>query len=115
MKTIAVDEKYMPDENTPLLNSLLDPDDKEPIPLKTSEGEDVFFEQLATIPYEGKIYCLLHPTQAVDGVAEDECIVFVYDRDGDAELLFVEEDDAICAAVYDEYLELLGEGEGAEQ
>ena len=115
MKPIAVDIKYEPNENTTLLNSLLDPENKEPIFLTTADGEDLSFDQIATIPYDEKIYCVLVPTEPMEGIDEDECLIFVYDREGEDEKLVLEESEETCAAVYDVYLQLLEEGEEQEQ
>ena len=79
--------------------------------LDESENE-VEFEWIATVPYkngeETRIYCILKPTTQVEGVADDEAIVFkIYEQWLDGfEDLEVESDLDVAEAVFAEYEKL---------
>ncbi len=100
-------------EDTPLLNRLLDPADREPIPVTCTDGSVVPFEQLAAIPYAGTLYLVLRPMQYIegendtDGISEDECIVFKYAQDDTDEGIIIETDDELVEAVYEAYIKLI--------
>ena len=68
------------------------------------------FEQAAVIPMDGSVYVILVPVTPMEGVGEDEGVVFVIeeDEDGEAVLSLVVEDDVIDA-VFNEYDGLLEE------
>ena len=112
-ETVAKEEKPLD-----LLDVLLDKDNKEPIVLMDEKGRQIAFEQVAIIPYDIKeerfLYCVLKPIDQVDGVAEDEAIVFVVDQDKTGNtILRVEEDEERAIAVFDKYYDLLEEARGA--
>ena len=112
-ETVAKEEKSLD-----LLDVLLDKDNKEPIVLMDEKGRQIAFEQVAIIPYDIKeerfLYCVLKPIDQVDGVAEDEAIVFVVDQDKTGNtILRVEEDEERAIAVFDKYYDLLEEARGA--
>lgn len=91
---------------TPLLNRILDPDDKDPIAIDTADGP-IDFEQIAYIPYQHCVYVVMHNLSPIDGIGEDECMVFRYVQDGDEENLLLEDDEEVATAVYDIYISLL--------
>lgn len=97
-----------------LLDVLLDSENKDPIILMDEKGKKLTFEQVAVIPYgnenEKKLYCVLKPMDKIDGIADDEAIVFLVDEDNDANtILRVEEDEEVAIAVFDKYYDLLEE------
>ena len=92
-----------------ILDILLDEDDNDPITLYNEKGEAVIFEQIALIPMNGGIYTLLKPVQPIEGMGEDEALVFeVIHGVGESRLEVVQED-AIIDGVFDIYYELLEE------
>lgn len=95
---------------------LLDPENNEPIVLYDENEKPVSFEQIALIPYEEKLYAILKPVEKMDGVADDEAIVFSFEEDdaNEDQLLVVEENDAIIDEVFAIYNKLLDEQDAAE-
>ncbi len=102
-------EKEM--ERKDVLDILLDEDNKEPIVLSDEEGKRFTFEQIAVIPYNDKVYAVLKPVDKIDGVNEDEAIVFVVDERPTGSVLMVESDEKVAISVFDEYYNLLDEAE----
>lgn len=105
---------------TDLLDILLDQDNHEPIVLMDDDGKEVAFEQVAIIPHDvdgaKKLYAILKPLDKMEGINDDEAIVFFVDEDDEGNtLLRVEEDETTAIEVFDEYYKLLkaanGEGE----
>lgn len=94
------------------IRRLLDPKDDGPIVLYDESDNKVEFEQIALIPLADKLYAILKPAQKMDGVADDEAIVFSFQEDDEqAPILVVEENDKIIDEVFDVYNQLLDEEE----
>lgn len=94
------------------IRRLLDPKDNEPIVLYDENDNQVEFEQIALIPLEDKLYAILKPAKKMEGVADDEAIVFSFQEDEEqAPILVVEESDKIIDEVFDVYNKLLDEEE----
>ncbi len=92
------------------IRRLLDPKDSDPIVLYDENDNKVEFEQIALIPYEEKLYTILKPVEKMEGVADDEAIVFAFEEDADDDqILVVEENDSIIDAVFDVYNKLVDE------
>ena len=96
-----------------LLDVLLDEDNDDPITVYDKNDKPVRFDQVAIIPFKEKLYAILKPIDEMEGVEDDEVIVFLIEEteDGDAELV-IETDEPTAMKVYDEYLKLLDEAEG---
>lgn len=97
----------MTEEKT-IFEILTDEDDAENIVLQDEEGNDVEFEQIATIPIDEDLYCILRPLNVPD-LAEDEAVVFLLEEDEDSETLSVVEDEEIAERVFAEYYKLCDE------
>ncbi len=102
-----------------LLDVLLDQDNKEPIVLMDENGKQMTFEQVAVIPYEvrkeKRLYCVLKPLDKIEGIGDDEAIVFLVDTDDDGNsVIRIEEDEEIAIAVFDKYYDLLEEARKEE-
>ena len=96
-------------ENDPI-HRLLDPKDSDPIVLYDEDDNKVEFEQIALIPLQDKLYAILKPAKKMEGVADDEAIVFGFQEDDEqAPVLVVEENDKIIDEVFDVYNKLLDE------
>lgn len=94
------------------IERLLDENDLGTIVLYDENDKEVEFEQIAIIPLENEVYAILKPVLEMEGVADDEAIVFLLDADEESEdVLSVVEDDAIIDAVFDAYYKLLDEDE----
>ena len=98
-------------EEMNILDILLDEDNKEPIVLVDGKGKRISFEQIAVIPYKERIYAVLKPVENIEGIADDEAIVFYVDATGEEPVLMVETDEKTAIAVFDEYYNLLDESE----
>ena len=97
-----------------IVDILLDEDNEEPILLMGEDGKQILFDQVAVIPYqvqgETRLYAILKPIDKIEGVEDDEAIVFYVDvRDEDDSLIRVEEDESIARAVFEKYYELLAD------
>ncbi len=97
-----------------LLDVLLDQENKEPIVLMDENGKQITFEQVAVIPFEVKkekrLYCVLKPLDKIEGIGEDEAIVFLVDTDDEGNsIIKIEEDEEVAIAVFDKYYDLLEE------
>lgn len=80
------------------------------ITLTTSEGEEVDFIEIAGIAYEGKFYLILQPVELLEGMGEDEALVFeVYKDENGNDKLEIELSDPVIDAVFEEYNRLLDE------
>ena len=86
---------------------LMDENNKDNIVLLDPQEKEVEFSQVAVIPYKEKIYAILKPVKEMEGVAEDEALVFALDTVDDQECLVMVEDDKTIDAVFKGYYELL--------
>ncbi|MDD3397414.1 MAG: DUF1292 domain-containing protein [Clostridia bacterium] len=109
MKKETVDEKN--DEN--ILDVLLDEENDSPITLYDEKDKAIKFEQVAIIPIDEKLYAILKPIDEMEGVAEDEALVFLIDEksEKDSQLIVIT-DETIAMQVFDEYYKLLESIEG---
>lgn len=90
-----------------LIDVLFDPNNCDPITLMDEDGKQMVFKQVAVVPYDGSIYCVLKPLTKLDGIADDEAIVFRLEEDETGAGLKVEEDEPTVLAVFEAYYELL--------
>ena len=101
------------EEERDLLDILLDKDNKENVVLYNGEGKRIEFEQIAIIPIdregeERKLYVILKPVELLEGMSEDEAVVFLCDFDEEGETrLTVEENDDVAKEVFEKYYELI--------
>ena len=91
-----------------LLDILLDEDNEDPITLYDDNDKPIRFDQVAIIPMQDKLYAILKPIDELEGVADDEAIVFCVNElpNGEA-TLEVESDEKTAILVFDEYYKLL--------
>ncbi len=96
-----------------LLDVLLDENNTAPLYMTDEKGKQLKFDQVAVIPYgEDLLYCILKPITKIDGIADDEAIVFRVDEDANGNAtLVVEEDEKIAISVFDQYYSLVEEEE----
>ena len=87
-------------------------DDDDIVTLMSANGEEIQFVEIAGIAYRGNFYAILQPVELLDGMEEDEALVFKVTRGKDGEDKFeVELDDTVIDAVFVEYNRLLDEAE----
>lgn len=95
----------MSDYTNPI-DALYDEDNNDAIILFNEKGEEIAFEQIALIPQADKVYAILKPIQPLEGVGEDEGLVFfINDDEGILELITDEKIIDDVFAVYDELVE----------
>ena len=101
------------DSERDIVDVLLDEDDHEPIVLVDGGGSKVAFEQIAVIPHNDKLYCILKPITHIEGVEDDEAIVFYVDeQEGKDPALMVETNELTAIDVFEEYYDLIEEHRG---
>jgi hypothetical protein len=78
------------------------------ITLRSADGEDVDFVEIAGIAHEGKFYAILQPVELLEGMADDEALVFLVTTDEDGNDKFnIELNEDVIDAVFKEYNRLL--------
>ena len=88
------------------IDALYDEDNNDAIILINEKGEEIAFEQIAIIPQGDKVYAILKPIQPLEGVGEDEGLVFfINDDEGILELITDEKIIDDVFTVYDELVE----------
>ena len=94
-----------------VIGRLLDENDEDPVTLYDENDKETEFEQVAIIPIDEKIYVILKPITKIEGVADDEALVFVIDEIDDEDMLVLVDDDKIINEFFDVYYKLLEEDE----
>lgn len=103
----------MADEKIPESIEHMVDDNDDVVTLMSANGEEIDFVEIAGIAYCGNFYAILQPVELLDGMEEDEALVFKVTRGKDGEDKFeVELDDTVIDAVSAEYNRLLAEAEG---
>ena len=98
--------------DTPInpIDALYDENNNDAIILFNENGEEIAFEQVAIIPISEKVYAILKPIQPMDGVGEDEGLVFsIEQNDEGEEYLMLTVDEEIIDAVFTVYDALVSE------
>ena len=86
-----------------ILDQLFDPENTDIITLYGSNGDRIDFEQIALVPQGEAVYVILKPVTPMEGVDEDEGLVFaIEDMENDPHLALVT-DIEIIDAVFDVY------------
>ena len=88
-----------------LIDTLLDPDNESVITLMSENNTIIEFDQIAVIPSENELYAILKPITHIDGVNEDEALVFRMNVEEDS--LEIINDFDLCDNVFDIYYDLL--------
>ena len=100
--------------DTPInpIEALYDEDNNDAIILMNEKGEEIPFEQIALIPIADKTYAILKPMVQMEGLGENEGLVFSVEvnAEGMEYLALVVEED-IIDEVFDIYDELVAEEE----
>ena len=105
----------MADMEKSLVDILLDEEDMSDVVLYDNDDKAVRFEQIAIIPEvidgQTRLYAILQPIDTLDGVAEDEALlfrVFTEENDGEDNVVF-EDDFDIAETVFEHYYKLIEE------
>lgn len=92
------------------IDKLFDENNNENIYLYNKKGEQVEFEQIALIPIKDTLYVILKPVRPIEGLGEDEGLVFEVKADeNESEYLSLVTDESVIDAVFDIYDKLIEE------
>ena len=85
------------------------------VELTTDDGKRLKFYFVGTIEYKGKNYSAFEPAEKMDGIEDDDLIIFELAGDDEetADLLPIE-DEALLDEVFEEFCRVLEEDELAE-
>ncbi len=95
------------DESRNPVDMILDEECTDNIVLYDDDGEAMEFEQIALVPINDDVYVILRPLGVIDGVGEDEALVFEIIEDEDDRYIEIVDDDEICETVFEEYYDML--------
>ena len=95
-------------EDFDLLDVLFDEENTDPIVLEGENGKKIAFEQIAVIPMQAHSYCILKPIDEIEGIADDEGLVFLIDENAECgPRLVLETDEKTMNEVFAVYEELV--------
>lgn len=78
------------------------------VTLLTSDGEEIDFVEIAGIAHKSDFYAIMQPVELLEGMGEDEALVFKVSKNQDGSDKFeIELNDEIIEAVFAEYNRLL--------
>ena len=97
-------------ENQDFVEELEDELSDEMVTLVTEDGNEIDFFVAAIIPYKGKTYGILQPVELLEGMEEDEALVFEMSGDDDGNFDLVT-DEEIIDGVFAQYDELIANAE----
>ncbi|MBQ3219018.1 MAG: DUF1292 domain-containing protein [Clostridia bacterium] len=91
-------------------------DEEDIVELTTDDGKRLKFYFVGTIEYKGKNYSAFEPAEQIDGIEDDDLVIFELAGDDEetADLLPVE-DEALLDEVFEEFCRVLEEDELAEE
>jgi len=92
------------------IDALYDENNNDAIILFNERGEEIAFEQIALIPLNENTYAILKPIKPMEGLGEDEGLVFSIETSEDGqEFLMLTTDEEIIDKVFDVYDQLVAE------
>ena len=90
------DEENVKDGNLPESMEHMEEDNDDVVTLLSANGEEIDFVEIAGIAYKGNFYAILQPVELLDGMDDDEALVFKVTRGKDGEDKFeIELDDSV--------------------
>ena len=91
-------------------------EDEDIVELTTEEGKKLKFYFVGTIEYKNKFYSAFEPAEQIDGIEDDDLLIFELSGDDEetADLLPVE-DEALLDEVFEEFCRVLEEEELADE
>lgn len=90
------------------IEALLDPQNTENIKLYDENDKEVEFEQIALIPLNNSVYVLLKPVDKMEGVGDDEAVVFeLVDDAENGDTLNIVMEEEVVNQVFDEYKKMI--------
>lgn len=93
--------------------NLMQNDNEDIVTLLSANGEEVKFVEIAGIAYRGRFYAILQPVELLEGMGDDEALVFEVSRAANGTDSFnIVLDDRIVDAVFKEYNKLYNQAHG---
>lgn len=90
--------------------------DDDIVTLLSATGEEIDFVEIAGIAHKGNFYAILQPVELLEGMADDEALVFKVSRTETGEDKFeIELDDEIIDAVFTEYNRLFDAANNSDE
>lgn len=89
------------------IDKLYDEENNDLIYLFNEKGEEIAFEQIALIPIIKNTYVILKPVRPLEGLQEDEGLVFEIKTNNEEEYLSLVVDEGIIDDVFDIYFKLV--------
>lgn len=89
------------------IDKLYDEENNDLIYLFNEKGEEIAFEQIALIPIIETTYVILKPVRPLEGLQEDEGLVFEIKTNNEEEYLSLVVDEDIIDDVFDIYFKLV--------
>ena len=84
--------------------------------LTTDDGKQLKFYFVGTIEYKGKNYSAFEPAEQIDGIQDDDLVIFeVSGEDEETADLLPVEDEKLLDEVFDEFCRVLEEDELADE
>ena len=98
-------------EEMTTLEKLLSEDNFDTITLYDEDNNAIEFEQVAIVPYEDELYAILAPVSPLEGMGEDEALVFSVDEETESVDLVTDEE--LGTKIFDIYYAMIAEDEEA--
>lgn len=98
-------------EDKSLIEILLDENNNDDIVLYDENDKATTFAQIAIIPIDEELYVILKPVDEVEGIEDDEALVFKVNEDDEENPLELCVDMKMADKVFKEYYKLLDENE----
>ncbi|MBQ7307952.1 MAG: DUF1292 domain-containing protein [Clostridia bacterium] len=96
-----------------IIEKILDENNIDDIVITNEEtGEEVLFEQIATIPFNETVYALLSPKFSNEYFEEGEGVVFKIIQENGDDVLIIEDDEEIIDKIFNIYEDLYRESYG---
>ena len=73
------------------VDKLFDDNNFESIVVEDNNGKEIEFDQVAIVDYEGSYYAVLKPLTELEGVEENEVLIFRIDEENDC-LVYLEDE-----------------------
>ena len=114
-KTLFSERNNIMENRIEEFNEELETADDDIVTLTSPDGEDIDFVEIAGIAHKGKFYAILQPVVLIEGMEEDEALVFEVSRNEDGNDSFsIVLDDDIIDAVFKTYNEILDNVENSD-
>ena len=96
-------------------DEIVSDEDDQIVTLLSATGEEIDFVEIAGIAHKGKFYVILQPVELLEGMSDDEALVFEVAASGDDAQYSIVLDDEIIDAVFAEYEKLFEEANNDEE